>query len=176
MAQKIISARQSRRLLQIGIGLILFSAFWGFVIPYARSQRIALSVHTLSGFQGVFVLAQGLLWRGLVLGPRALRVAFWCSVYGTFAILIAYVIAALWGVGLETIALMGELPHGLAFGTALQERIIKVIAYSSAPTGITAYTLILWGLRGVPDSGQTALVNRASQELERNNGHHGGDD
>jgi hypothetical protein len=46
---------------------------------------------------------------------------------------------------------MGELPHGLARGTPLQEGIIKVIAYSSAPTGVTAYVLILWGLRGAPD-------------------------
>ena len=150
MAQTNISARQSQRLLQIGVGLILFSAFWGFLIPYAGSQRIGLSVHTLSGFQGVFLLAQGLLWRELVLGTRALRIAFWCSIYGTFAILVAYVIAALWGVGLETIALMGELPHGLARGTPLQEAIIKVLAYSSAPTGIASYVLILWGLRAAP--------------------------
>jgi hydroxylaminobenzene mutase len=79
MTQTNISARQSQRLLQIGVGLILFSAFWGFAIPYAGSQRIALSVHTLSGFQGVFLLALGLLWRRLMLRTPALRVAFWSS-------------------------------------------------------------------------------------------------
>jgi hydroxylaminobenzene mutase len=56
-------------------------------------------------------------------------------------------IAAAWGVGNETIALAGELPHGLHHGTRSQETLIKVVAYSSAPTGLIAFTLILWGLR-----------------------------
>lgn len=139
--------RQSRGFLQIGIGLILFSAFWGFAIPTLGSRRIGLSVHTLSGFEGVFLMVQGLLWPKLVLGAAALRIAFWGSIYGTLAILAAYIAAAVSGVGLETIALMGELPHGLSQGTPFQETGIKVLAYSSAPTGITAYALILWGLR-----------------------------
>jgi hydroxylaminobenzene mutase len=143
-----ISARQSQRLLQTGIGLILFSAFWGFVIPQLGSQRIGLSVHTLAAFEGVFFLAQGLVWQRLVLGRRAFRIAFWFSIYATFAILAAYIVAAVLGVGLETIALMGELPHGLARGTPLEETVIKILAYSSAPTGIASYVLILWGLRG----------------------------
>jgi (hydroxyamino)benzene mutase len=42
---------------------------------------------------------------------------------------------------------MGELPHGLSHGTPFQETFIKVLAYSSAPTGLTAFGLILWGLR-----------------------------
>jgi len=56
-------------------------------------------------------------------------------------------VAAIWGVGNETIMLMGELPHGLARGTAFQETFIKVLAYSSAPTGLTSFALMLWGLR-----------------------------
>jgi (hydroxyamino)benzene mutase len=65
----------------------------------------------------------------------------------TFAILAAYTISAAWGVGNETIILMGELPHGLHQGTVFQEMFIKILAYSSAPTGLTAFFLILWGLR-----------------------------
>jgi hydroxylaminobenzene mutase len=34
-----------------------------------------------------------------------------------------------------------------ARGSAFQEAVIKLVAYSSAPTGITAFALILWGLR-----------------------------
>jgi (hydroxyamino)benzene mutase len=98
----------------------------------------------------------GLLWRQLSLGPRAVSVAFWTLIYSTLAILAAYLIAAVWGVGIETIALMGELPHGLSRGTALQENVIRVIAYSSAPTGLTAFALILWGLRGEHESSKTA--------------------
>jgi hydroxylaminobenzene mutase len=45
---------------------------------------------------------------------------------------------------------MGELPLGLTHGSAFQETLIKVLAYSSAPTGIMAFALVLWGLR-VPE-------------------------
>jgi hydroxylaminobenzene mutase len=73
--------------------------------------------------------------------------AFWCSLYGTFAILAAYTIATIWGVGNGTLRLVGELPHGLSHGTAFQETLIAVLAYSSAPAGLVAFALILWGLR-----------------------------
>jgi hypothetical protein len=31
---------------------------------------------------------------------------------------------------------------------AIQELLIKVLAYSSAPNGLISFLLILWGLRG----------------------------
>ncbi|HKO17027.1 MAG TPA: hypothetical protein VJU87_12370 [Gemmatimonadaceae bacterium] len=142
-----LSARQGQRLLQIGILLLFYASLDGFVIPYLGSQRIGLSVHTLSTFQAILLLAQGLFWPRLRLGDGALRVAFWCSLYATFAILAAYTLAAVWGVGIETIRLMGELPHGLSRGSLLQEVTIKLLAYSSAPTGLVAFALMLWGLR-----------------------------
>lgn len=140
-------SRQSQRLLQVGIALFLYSSAEGFVIPSLGSQRVGLSVHTLSALQGVYLLALGLLWPRLRLHWSSQRIAFWCSLYGAFAILAAYTIAAVWGVGIETIRLMGELPHGLSQGSAFQEALIKVLAYSSAPAGLAALALILWGLR-----------------------------
>jgi (hydroxyamino)benzene mutase len=139
--------RQGQRLLQVGIALFLYSSLDGFAIPLLASPRIGLSVHTLSGLQGVMLLAIGLLWPKLNLGPRAAQITFWCLIYSTLAILAAYTVAAFWGVGNETISLMGELPHGLTHGTPFQETVIKVLAYSSAPTGLAAFGLILWGLR-----------------------------
>lgn len=143
---------QGQRLLQIGIVLFLYSSLDGFAIPFFASPRIGLSVHTLSALQGVMLLAIGLLWTKLRFSPRAARIAFWCLVYSTLAILAAYTVAAFWGVGIETISLMGELPHGLVQGSLFQETVIKVLAYSSAPTGLTAFVLILWGLRITPQS------------------------
>ena len=122
-------------------------------------------MHTLSALQGVFLLAQGLLWSKLKLGVTASWVAFWCSIYGTFAILGAYTIAAIWGVGNETIALMGELPHGLTHGSALQETFIKVLAYSPAPTGLTCFALILWGLRSVDKTASKEIAKTNSRPV-----------
>jgi hydroxylaminobenzene mutase len=142
--------RQRQRLLQIGIGLLVYSSLDGFAIPYLGSPRIGLSVHTLSADQGVLLLTQGFLWTRLKLGVTASWVAFWCLLHGAFAILAAYTVAAVWGVGNETIQLMGELPHGLSHGTVFQETVIKVLAYSSAPTGLAWLGLVLWGLRVGP--------------------------
>jgi hydroxylaminobenzene mutase len=142
-----VLARQAHRQLQIGMALLVYSSLDGFAIPYLGSPRIGLSVHTLSAYQGVLLLTQGFLWTRLKLGVTASRVAFWCLLFGTFAILAAYTVAAVWGVGNETIQLMGELPHGLSRGTVFQETFIRVLAYASAPTGLTWLGLVLWGLR-----------------------------
>jgi hydroxylaminobenzene mutase len=131
----------------MGIALFLYSSLDGFAIPFLASPRIGLSVHTLSALQGVMLLAIGLVWTKLRFSHHTAQVTFWCLVYSTLAILAAYTVAAFWGVGIETISLMGELPHGLIQGSLFQETFIKVLAYSSAPTGLTAFVLILWGLR-----------------------------
>jgi hydroxylaminobenzene mutase len=140
-------SRQAALLAQCGVALFLFTSAWGFIIPMLGSQRVGLSVHTLSGFQGVLLLMLGLIWPRLEFGRRTSWIAFACALHGASAILAAYIIAAIWGVGSNTLRLVGELPHGLRAGTALQEAVIAGLAYSSAPTGIASYLLILWGLR-----------------------------
>jgi (hydroxyamino)benzene mutase len=143
MDAKSLLSRQAHRLLQFGVGLFVFSSLEGFAIPYVGSPRLGLSAHTLSGLQGVLALALGLMWAKLRLGVNASRVAFWSFVYSDVAILGAYVIGAAWGAGNETMPLVA----GSAQGTALEETVIRVVAYSSAPPGLTAFGLMLWGLR-----------------------------
>jgi hydroxylaminobenzene mutase len=99
-------------------------------------------------------------WFRLELSVISLRVAFGCLIYSAFAILAAYTVAAIWGVGLDTIRLMGELPHGLSHGTAGQETFIAILAYSSAPTGLASFILILWGLP-VSSADSMARVRRS---------------
>jgi hypothetical protein len=85
-----------KRLLQVGVLLILYSSIEGFAIPFLGSSRLGLSAHALSGLQGVFFLTQGLLWTRLRHGVAASRIAFWCSIYSVIAILAALTIAAVW--------------------------------------------------------------------------------
>jgi hydroxylaminobenzene mutase len=94
----------------------------------------------------VLLLAMGLLWPKLNLGTTASRIAFWFLLYSGLAIDAAYVMAAVWGAGNETM----RLAAGAAHGTAVQEAVIMVVAYSSAPTGLISFALILWGLRIAP--------------------------
>lgn len=135
--------RHGRSLLQIGLTLLLFSSIEGFVIPSLAAPRIGLSAHTLSVLQAVLLLALGCAWPRLTLGVTTSRIAFWLLVYSTFAILTAYVLAAIWGAGNETMPLAAGTAHGSAF----QEAVIKDVAYSSAPTGLMSFAFILWGLR-----------------------------
>jgi (hydroxyamino)benzene mutase len=135
-------SRQGHLLLQVGIASFLFSSFEGFLIPHFAVPRLGLSVHTLSAFEGVLLLLLGLVWPRLNLGLRTGGVAFWFLLYSTFAITAAYLMAATWEAGNETI----PLAAGSAHGTATQETVIRIMAYSSA-TGVLAFALILWGLR-----------------------------
>jgi hydroxylaminobenzene mutase len=152
--------RQGRRLLQVGVVLLLFTSFEGLAIPHLASPRVGLSARTLAALQSVILIALGLLWPKLNLAANSSRAAFWLLVFSTLAILVAYVLAASWGVGLETIALAGEFPHGLVQGSSVQEISIKILAYSSAPTGLVSFALILWGLRGASITQKLRLKTR----------------
>ncbi len=135
--------RQGHRLLQIGVALFLLTSFEGFVIPSFAVPRLALSAHSLMALLGVLLIAMGLLWPKLRLGVPASRLAFWLLVYSSLAIVTAYLLGALCGGGNSTM----PLAAGTAHGSDSQETIIKIVAYSSAPTGIVSFALILWGLR-----------------------------
>jgi hydroxylaminobenzene mutase len=136
-------SRQGHRLLQVGITLFLFSSLEGFAIPYFTVPRLGLSVHTLSALQGVILLTLGLLWPRLRLGATTSRIAFWFLIYSTFATLVPFVMAALWGAGNSIL----PLAAGTAYGSAFQEAVITVVLYSAAPPILISLALILWGLR-----------------------------
>ena len=140
-----ILARQGHRLLQIGVALFLFTSFEGFAIPYFASPIVGRSVHTLSALLGLILLAFGLVWPRLRLGTAPSRIAFWFLVYSGLAITAAFFLAATWGAGQSIMPLSGA-----PLGTAVQEAAITAVSYSSAPTGIIAFALILWGLRTPP--------------------------
>lgn len=130
-------------MLQIGIALFVFSGLEGFVIHSLPVPSLGRSVHTLSALQGIITLVLGLLWPRLNLGATASRIAFWTYIYSSFASLIPFVLAAVWGVGNTTIPLAAGAAHGSPF----QEAIIKVVLYSAAPPFFISMAFILWGLR-----------------------------
>jgi len=78
-------SRQGHRLLQVGVALFLFTSFQGFTVPYFTAPTLGRSVHTLSAFSGVLLLALGLLWPKLNLRLVTSRIAFWFLIYSDFA-------------------------------------------------------------------------------------------
>jgi (hydroxyamino)benzene mutase len=136
-------SRQGHRLLQIGVGLFLLTSFEGFVIPSFAAPRLGLSAHSLMALLGVLLIAMGLVWPRLRLGIGVSRFALWLLIYSSLAIVAAYLLGAIWGAGSSTI----PLAAGVARGSDFQEAVLRIVAYSSAPTGIVSFALILWGLR-----------------------------
>ena len=136
-------SRQGHRLLQIGVALFLVTSFEGFVIPGLAAPRLGLSAHSLMALLGVLLISMGLLWPKLRLGAVTSRLAFWLLVYSSSAIVAAYLLGAIWGAGNTAMPMAAGPAHGSGF----QEALIKIVAYSSAPTGIVAFALIFWGLR-----------------------------
>jgi (hydroxyamino)benzene mutase len=154
--------RQGHRLLQIGVALFLFTSFEGFAIPYFAAPLLARSAHSLAALLGVILIALGLLWPRLNLAKAVSRIAFWFLVYSGLAITAAFLIAGIWGAGKSTMPLAGA-----PVGTPFQEAVIAAVAYSSAPTGIIAFALILWGLRlgarrPMPSIGRNTLPDGTS--------------
>jgi hydroxylaminobenzene mutase len=146
--------RQSHRLLQIGVVLFLFTSFEGFAVPYFAVPNLGRSVHTLSGFSGVLLIALGLMWPKLDLGAKAARTAFWFLIFSDLATIAGFLIAGVWGAGNSII----PLAAGAARGSDLQEILIQVVMYPAAPTGIVSFALILWGLRTMPDDGRAGMA------------------
>src|SRR5262249_22268416 len=99
MDQSALLSRQGQRLLQLGVALFLFTSFEGFVVPYFTVPNLGRSVHTLSGFSGVLLLAIGLVWPRLRLGVTSSRVAFWFLIYSDLVTIAAFVLAGIWGAG-----------------------------------------------------------------------------
>jgi hypothetical protein len=144
-----LSLRQGHRLLQVGVALLLVTSFEGFAIPYFAAPLVGRSAHSLMALLAVLLLPMGLLWPKLNLRHSALQIAFWFLIYSGFAIVASFLMAAIWGAGHSTMPLSGA-----PYGTAFQEAAIRVVAYSSAPTGIISFALILWGLRMPVASGE----------------------
>jgi hydroxylaminobenzene mutase len=62
----------------------------------------------------------------------------------TLATILIFGFAALWPAGASVIPLASQGVRG----TPTQEAVLRIIAYSAGPTGVVAFALILWGLRG----------------------------
>ena len=134
--------RQGHRLLHVGVALFLLTSLEGILIPFFTVPLLGRSTHSLGALLGVILITLGLTWPQLNLRTAASRIALWFLIYSGFAITAAFLIAGLWGAGKSTVPLAGA-----PMGTPVQELVIAAVAYSSAPTGIIAFALILWGLR-----------------------------
>lgn len=136
------AASRSHRLLQLGFALFLLGLLTGFLVPALANPRMALSSHLEGVLNGIFLVALGLVWPRLVLGPRAAAVTFWLAIYGTFANWGATLLAAAWGAGRSM-----PIAAGSHAGTSGQESLILFLLLSLSAAMVALCGLVLWGLR-----------------------------
>ncbi|MBO9591408.1 MAG: hypothetical protein J7599_00780 [Niabella sp.] len=93
------SPKQSGKLIFLGLLLFLLGLIIGLFVHNMANPRMALSAHLEGVMNGIFLMVLGLIWKRILLSKRALAITFWLAVYGTFANLVAVIIAAITGSG-----------------------------------------------------------------------------
>lgn len=92
-------SNQADKLIFLGLILFLLGLAVGLFVQNTANPRMALSAHLQGVMNGMFLVVLGLIWKRLILSLTLLKVTFWLAVYGTFANLVAVIIAAVTGFG-----------------------------------------------------------------------------
>ena len=132
-----------RRLMWHGMLLFLLGLITGFIEPNFTNPRMGLAAHLEGLMNGTFLLAVGAIWPEVALGPRAKPIAYWLTLYGTYANWVFTTLAAVFG----TAALSPITGAGHA-GLPWQEQFVTAGFMTVGPAIVAAAGLMLWGLGG----------------------------
>lgn len=133
-------SRQAGQLLFLGVLLFLIGLLIGFFIPILANPRMGLSAHLEGVMNGMFLVILGLIWHKVKVNDRLLKSTFWLVVYGSFANVVAVVIAAATGAGK-----MMPIAGGTE-GTFLVESVISFLLISLSIAMVAVCAIVLVGL------------------------------
>lgn len=137
-------AGQARRMIQLGVGLVLLGLLTGLVVPALAVPRLGVSAHVLGVSGGFFLATFGLLWPQLRLGPGAARLGCALAVYAFYGGWLMPLLGGLWSAGMTIL----PFAAGTARGTDFQEGVIAAGLMTSAVAIVAACLIVLFGLRG----------------------------
>ena len=143
MIDEKVMTEPARRLLQLGVALLLLGLIIGLAIPTLAVPRLGVAAHVNAVIGALFLLAFGLIWPRLRLGSGSSRLAFWLAPYSFFVASLMPLLGGIWGAG----ATMLPLAAGAARGSSFQEGVIAVGLITAAIAIITVCGLLLYGLR-----------------------------
>lgn len=126
----------------LGLGALLFflGLISGFLIPVMTNPRMGLSGHLEGVMNGTFLIAVGLAWSRLNLGPRCLTMAYWLLIYGTFSNWLFVTFAAMFGTSAMT-PIAGSGYEGQAW----QESFVTAGLLSVGVAMFAGCALLVWG-------------------------------
>jgi (hydroxyamino)benzene mutase len=114
----------------------------GFAVPAFKNPRMGLSGHLVGVINGVFLIAVALIWNEVKLSARAGAAVFWTLLYGSYANIVASVIAAAYGTKAFT-PIVGE-----GFGAGFwPEGVVSFLLVTVGLAMVGALASLLWGVR-----------------------------
>lgn len=132
----------NRRLMWHGTFLFLLGLLTGFAESHVANVRMGLAAHLEGVMNGMFLIALGAIWHHVRLGATTKAVAFWLSLYGTYANWLFTLLAAAFGTGaLSPVTAPGRT------GLPWQESLVTAGFMSVGIVIVLASLLVLWGLR-----------------------------
>ena len=131
--------RQSKQLIFLGLLLFLLGLITGLIVPFFKNPRMGLSAHLEGVMNGMFLMLLGLVWNKLLLGTKLLTLSFRLALYGTFANLVAIILAAATGEG-KMLPIAGGKE-----GTGVTEILITGLLVTLALSMIAVCVLVLIG-------------------------------
>ena len=134
-----MQSKQADKLIFFGLVLFLIGLIVGLFIHNMANPRMALSAHLEGVMNGMFLMILGLIWKRLILSKAMLTASYLLVIYGTFANLLAVLLAAATGFGK-----MMPIAGGKDGGGAL-EGIITFLLISLALCMIAVCTMVLVG-------------------------------
>ena len=134
-----IKNQQANKLVFLVLIQFLLGLLIGLFIQNMANPRMALSAHLEGVMNGMFLMILGLIWSRLVLSKKVLTVTLWLAVYGTFANLLAVVVAASTGFG-KMMPIAGGVD-----GKGITEGLISFLLISLALCMLAVCCIVLFG-------------------------------
>jgi hydroxylaminobenzene mutase len=130
---------RNRRLMWYGMLLFLLT---GLLESGFGNMRMGLAAHLEGVMNGTFLVVLGAIWAEVRLPATAKTLAYWTTLYGTYANWATTTFAAIFGTAAAN-PIMSAGQHGQPW----QEDVAAAGFLSLAVAIIAALLLVLWGLR-----------------------------
>jgi (hydroxyamino)benzene mutase len=131
-----------RRLLLLGFVLVLLALVCALFIPLYANPRTGLAAHNIGITSGLLLIAVGLVFPGLALGPIAGWMTFWSLTVSVYVGFVGQVLAAT--VGLSRMFVVTAA--GQAEGPAQLELLVEIATKAITPLTLLPCFLVVWGL------------------------------
>ena len=139
--------KPERSLIRAGFLLFTLALLTGFAIPAFLNQRMALAAHMTGVLNALVLMALGLTWGLLTVGPLQARLTRAAFLYATYANWGASCLAAAWGTNRLTPL------SGVGYGAApWQESVVQALQVSLAIAIVAGAVSVVYALRPRPAS------------------------